>query len=89
MGFKTITIKDEAYDRINSAKLEGESFSELFIRKFPEPKPDIMKFAGIWKDMTDEEFKELKARMKTYRNSFNNNAERRRKDVLSRLRSSD
>lgn len=84
MPFKTITIKESAYKRLKAAKRKGESFTELIERKFEE-KPDIMKYAGAWSDMTDEEYEEIKSRMKKFKEEFNKDAERRRKHVMRRF----
>lgn len=85
MPFKTITIKESAYRKLKAAKRKDESFTDLIERKFKE-KPDLMKYAGI---LTDEEAEEAWNRTLEFRKAFNEDAERRRKDVLSRLRSSD
>ncbi|MDD9953279.1 MAG: antitoxin VapB family protein [Candidatus Woesearchaeota archaeon] len=70
MPFKTITIKKSAYDLLKKHKKKNESFTELFERTFEEPTVDIMQFAGAWSDMSDEEFKEVKKRMKYIRENF-------------------
>jgi len=48
MPTKTITITEEAYERLRREKMEGESFSEVIIR-LTERKRGIDEFAGIWK----------------------------------------
>ena len=62
MAVKTITITKDAYEKLASNKKEGESFSELINRNFTRKGNvgDIMKFAGAWSDMSDEEADELK-----------------------------
>ncbi len=46
MGTKTISITDEAYDRLNSRKKERESFSEVINRL--TTKKSLREFAGVF-----------------------------------------
>ena len=79
MGFKTITIKEDVYEKLMKAKGKDESFSEFFGKIVEKKKPDLMKFAGAWKDMPDEEFKRIKKSMKEFRESFDKGWEERSK----------
>jgi len=81
MPFKTITIKHKVYKELSKAKLEDESFSDMFERMLHEKKPDLMEFAGAWKMGKDEE-KDLEASMKGYRHSFDTDWETRRKRFI-------
>ena len=83
--FKTITIKKVTYEKIRRRKRKGESFTTLFERTFGEAKPDILQYAGLWKDMPDEEFRQIKNRMATHKRAFNMSAERRIREIRSRL----
>ncbi|MEJ2775904.1 antitoxin VapB family protein [Sulfolobaceae archaeon RB850M] len=56
---KTITISEEAYKLLLSEKREGESFSDVIIRLVKNSKRNIMDYAGIWVNMSDEEVDEL------------------------------
>jgi predicted CopG family antitoxin len=37
MGFKTLTISEEAHRRLKRHKLPGESFTQVILREIPEP----------------------------------------------------
>ena len=55
MGYKTISLSDEAYKKLASLKRGRESFSEVVLRLYSKaPKKALASFAGGW-DMTDEE----------------------------------
>ncbi|QIW23782.1 antitoxin [Sulfolobus sp. S-194] len=57
---KTITISEEAYKLLLSEKREGESFSDVIIRLVKNGKKrNIMDYAGIWANMSDEEVDKL------------------------------
>lgn len=43
MGTTTISLSDEAYKALKSQKKEGESFSELILRKFGKGSPAAIK----------------------------------------------
>lgn len=44
---KTLTIKDNIYEKLSKVKKPGESFSDLFDRLADNEKPSIMEFAGF------------------------------------------
>ena len=55
MGYKTISISDEAYNVLKNKKLKGESFNDLILRLLSEPEQkDILKLKGSWKGSTEE-----------------------------------
>lgn len=58
MGFKTLTISDEAYRRLQRLKEKSESFTQVILR-LSEGRGDILRHAGGWKDMTDKEADEI------------------------------
>ena len=37
MAFKTLTITEEAHERLRKHKLPGESFTQVILRELPEP----------------------------------------------------
>ena len=67
MTTKTITIMDDVYNLMSSAKKRTESFSEFLRRKLGAEK-DIMQFAGAWENLvSDEEAEEMKGRIRKLR----------------------
>lgn len=50
MGTKTISIRDETYIHLKSAKLEGESFSDVIERLLKNKKGDLSVYFGVVKD---------------------------------------
>lgn len=58
MGFKTLTISEEAYRKLARLKARGDSFTDIIL-KLAEGRGDILRHAGGWKEMTDEEAREL------------------------------
>jgi len=58
MGYKTISLSDEAYKTLASLKRRGESFTEVIIRLCSGvPKKPLASFAGSWIMSDDEEKK--------------------------------
>lgn len=66
MGTKTISVMEDAYNMLVNKKHKNESFSEV-IRRMAGKKKDIMKFAGVWKDMSDKEVKSMKMATRSLR----------------------
>ncbi len=62
MATKTISITEEAYDRLNFKKAKNESFSEVINRL--TNKVNILDFAGI---LSKEEWKKLEENVKKSR----------------------
>jgi predicted CopG family antitoxin len=59
MGYKTISLSDEAYKKLSALKREGESFTSVILRLcFTSTKKPLKSFAGSW-DMCEEEEKEI------------------------------
>ena len=63
---KTITITDEAYERLRKHKMGGESFTEVIKREFSK-KGNISEFVGVWGDLSAKEFSEIKKTVKDTR----------------------
>lgn len=70
MAFKTLTIKKEVYDKLIKAKPKNESFSQFLGKLVEAKRTDIMRFAGAWKDMPEEEFSRIQTAMKAFRESL-------------------
>jgi predicted CopG family antitoxin len=58
MGFKTLTISDEAYRKLAKLKAKGESFTDTIL-KLTEGQGDILRHAGAWKEMSHQEANDL------------------------------
>ena len=69
---------DDAYDLLVKNKHKGESFSSV-IRRIADKKENIMKFAGAWKDMTDEEADKIKDTIQELR-------EKSTRDLIKKLK---
>ncbi|KKM80788.1 hypothetical protein LCGC14_1336380 [marine sediment metagenome] len=60
MGYKTISISDDAYNSLKRRKKKGESFNELILRLVSEPnQKEIESLAGSWKGSIEESKKIL------------------------------
>ncbi len=56
MGYKTISLSDEAYEKLASLKREGESFTDVILRLCSKaPRKPLASFAGSWVMDEDEE----------------------------------
>jgi predicted CopG family antitoxin len=61
MATKTITITEDAYNKLALDKRDNESFSEEIIRwASVKKRPDLRQFAGMWSDWSDKEIQDLK-----------------------------
>lgn len=59
MGYKTISLSDEAYEKLASLKRNGESFTDVILRLCSKsPRKPLSSFAASW-TMSDEEEKKI------------------------------
>ena len=63
---KTLTVRDEVYEKLSKLKREGESFSDLLERLLERRRPSLRDFAGVlrgseWLDELEREIMELRA----------------------------
>ena len=66
MATKTITVKEEAYERLKKFK-DGRSFSDVIMDLTENQKVDLSDSAGLWSDVDREEIKEKR---KEFRKDF-------------------
>lgn len=66
MATKTITIREEAYERLKAIKGD-RSFSEVIIDVTEDRKPDLMESFGAWEGEKGEKAKE---RIEKFRKEF-------------------
>ena len=68
MGSINISLKEVAYKRLNSLKLPNESFSDEIIRLTNSSSASvILRFAGVWKNMSGKELNQMTERIATIR----------------------
>lgn len=64
---KTISLTEESYNLLSNMKLEGESFSDAVARLAAGGK--LGECAGLWGDMSGEEFEEVVTGIREMRKS--------------------
>ncbi|MFQ6137253.1 MAG: antitoxin VapB family protein [Candidatus Hydrothermarchaeales archaeon] len=65
MTSKTISLSEEAYEKLKAEKRRGESFSKVvnrLVKKRPLPA-----FAGAWRDLEEDRIEEIKSILKRER----------------------
>ena len=60
MATKPVALDTEAYDLLKRRKKPGESFSEV-VKRLAAPRRPLTDFIGIWKDMPEDEFRQIDA----------------------------
>jgi len=59
---KNISVTDEAYQALLREKREKESFTDVILR-LTKRKPRLSDFAGIWKDIPENQLKEAEKKL--------------------------
>jgi predicted CopG family antitoxin len=57
---KTVALDPEAYDMLRRQRRAGETFSDA-VRRLNGRRRSILDFAGIWKDIPEEDFAKIRA----------------------------
>ena len=76
---KTLTIRDEVYNKLVNVKKGGESFSELFLELIEKKRftgEDLKEYMGI---LSEEEYKEMKKKTKYIRKKVSEDLAKRGK----------
>ena len=75
MTSKNISITEDVYEMLSRLKLEGESFSDA-IRRLAR-RSRLSECAGLWSDMSDEEYEAVCGSVLKARELFNESMRRR------------
>lgn len=81
---KTITIKEDAYEKLKGMKMGDESFSDV-INRIGSTKKDIKSLFGIMKDI---DIKSVKKRIKEFREEATKDMGKRINDLTRQLSNS-
>lgn len=81
MGTKTVSLTEEAYERLKAAKKEGESFSEVVNRISPGVR--LEEYWGILDDEAGDELREAVVDGRSRRNATRSERRGRITDELS------
>lgn len=74
MIYKTIDISEDVYNRLNEKKKDNETISDVIERILginEEPKKDIRKAFGLWKDLPKDLLEIMKSAHKEMRDDLN------------------
>jgi predicted CopG family antitoxin len=75
MPSKNISLTEEVYEMLSKLRLEGESFSDA-VRRLAE-RASLVECAGLWADLTDDEYTAIKSGMSEARAALNESVRRR------------
>jgi len=76
---KTLTIREDVYNKLAKMKKQGESFSELFLELMDRKRftgEDLKKYMGI---LTEKEYRRMKKETKTIRRKISEDIRKREK----------
>ena len=59
MASKMVALDTDAYEILKARKRAGDSFSDV-VKRDLRPRRPLSQFAGIWKDMPEADFEEVK-----------------------------
>lgn len=80
MGTKTISLADDAYERLRAEKREGESFSDV-VRRLTEG-VELSEYYGMLSEDTADELEDAVAERRKERNDLRRNRLERISDEL-------
>lgn len=60
MSAKTVALDPESYDMLRRQRRAGETFSDA-VRRLNGRRRSILDFAGIWKDIPEEDYAKIRA----------------------------
>ncbi|XGI82775.1 antitoxin VapB family protein [Halorutilales archaeon Cl-col2-1] len=81
MGTKTISLSDDAYEKLKAEKKEGESFSDV-VRRLTSKNISLRDFHGILSEGSAEEIREVVQKRRQDRQEIR---EQRRENLVERL----
>ena len=76
MASKTLSVTENVYHLLAREKFNGESFSEV-IKRLVKTRGKVSDCAGLWKDLSDEDLKEIKEQIKELRRTSKSNLKQR------------
>jgi predicted CopG family antitoxin len=76
MASKTLSVTEDVYYILAREKFKGESFSKV-IKRLVKSRGKLSDCAGLWKDLTENDIKEIKEQIKKLRQSSKRTLERR------------
>ena len=79
MASKTVALDSEAYELLKRQKRTDESFSDA-VKRLARPRRPLSSFAGMWRDLSAKERKELEQAYSAVQD-----ADRRRSERIRRM----
>lgn len=75
MSLKRVALDPEACELLKKAKRKGETFSDV-VKRIARRPARLMEFAGVWKEMSQEQIEEIQAVLKRSRELDRERADR-------------